>query len=144
VEIVLKKIFLFFEKRYLILVSICVVTPLGFWCKFYDGPGKLWFNNYGGGVLYEIFWCLVFFLIRPTKKNATRIAVAVLAVTCILETLQLWQPAFLQQIRATFAGKALLGTTFVWWDFPHYILGCLLAWLWMTWIVKLVGNTNPG
>jgi hypothetical protein len=37
----------------------------------------------------------------------------------------------LQQIRGTFIGGAVLGTTFVWLDFPHYILGCLLAWLWM-------------
>ena len=140
----MKKFFLFFEKRYFILASICVVTPLGFWCKFYDGPAEVWFNNYGGGVLYEIFWCLVFFLIRPTKKNATIIAVGVLVITCLLETMQLWHPAFLQQIRATFLGKALLGTTFVWWDFPHYILGCFLAWLWMIKISKLVGNTNQG
>jgi hypothetical protein len=45
--------------------------------------------------------------------------------------LQLWHPPFLTAIRATFIGKLLLGTTFAWWDFPHYLLGCVLGWLWL-------------
>jgi hypothetical protein len=55
--------------------------------------------------------------------------VAVFAVTCALEVLQLWHPAPLEAVRGTFLGRTLLGTTFVWWDFPHYALGCALgAW----------------
>ncbi|PMB33329.1 hypothetical protein CEN43_10430, partial [Fischerella thermalis BR2B] len=37
----------------------------------------------------------------------------------------------LEQIRATLVGKLLLGTTFAWWDFPHYVVGCFLGWLWL-------------
>lgn len=22
-------------------------------------------------------------------------------------------------------------STFSWWDFPHYVLGCILGWLWL-------------
>lgn len=127
----LKSVLLFPSRRKWTLMSLCVITPMGFLFKFYSGPLQMWFNNYGAGVLYEIFWCLFFFLVFSERKHITNIAVAVLIVTCILETLQLWHPGFLEDIRRTFAGKALLGTTFVWWDFPHYILGCLIGWFWM-------------
>jgi len=107
----------FLSRRWPVILSLCVITPAGFWCKVYTGPGDWWFNDYGGGVAYVIFWCLVVFFIRPEKKYTVKIAVWVFSITCALETLQLWQPPFLQQIRSTFPGKALLGTTFVWWVF---------------------------
>jgi hypothetical protein len=122
---------LFFLKRKWILLSLCVVTPTGFLFKNYSGPAAWWFNNYGAGVFYEVFWCLVVFFFLRSEKHTTHISVSVFVVTCLLETLQLWQPPFLQHLRSTFLGAALLGTTFVWWDFPHYLLGCLLGWLWM-------------
>jgi hypothetical protein len=87
-----------------ILLSLLVVTPLGFLSKLYAGPARGWFNNY---------------------------AVGVLATMSALEVLQPWPPGLLEQIRSTFLGQALLGTTFAWWDFPHYVLGCALGWLWM-------------
>lgn len=123
-------------------MSLCVITPLGFWFKVYDGPGRWWFNDYGGGVAYEIFWCLVVFFFWPKKKGAAKIALCVFVITCVLETLQLWHPSFLQQIRVTFLGKALLGTTFVWWDFPHYALGSFIGWLWMSYGVRLFSNAG--
>ena len=84
--------------------------------------------------MYEIFWCLVFFLVFPARKNVTRIAAVVLIVTCVLEVMQLSQPGFLQAIRSSYAGQALLGTTFVWWDFPHYVIGCFVGWVLMYWL----------
>ena len=126
------KVFIsFLLYRIRIILSLCLVVPLGFWFKLYDGPGAWWFNNYGAGVVYEIFWCLVMFLLWPKKRNVIRIAVAVFFLTCALEVLQLWHPGFLQGIRDTFLGAAMIGTTFTWWDFPHYALGCLIGWLWM-------------
>jgi len=113
------------------IFSLCVVVPMGFWFKLYNGPAAWWLNDYGAGIFYEIFWCLVLFLIQPSRANCTKIAVGVFAVTCVLEVLQLWHPAFLQQIRDNFIGAALLGSTFAWWDFPHYALGSLIGWLWM-------------
>ena len=127
----------FFLRRWWIVLSLCVITPLGFWFKAYNGPGRWWFYYYGGGVAYEIFWCLVVFFFWPKRKNAARIALCVFVITCALETLQLWHPALLQQIRSTFLGRALLGTTFVWWDFPHYALGSFVGWLWMSCIAEL-------
>ena len=101
-----------------------------------------WFRDYGGGVLYEIFWCLALFLFWPRKRNITKIALGVFAITCFLEVLQLWHPSFLQHIRSTFVGRTLIGTTFVWWDFPHYVLGCFIGWLWMKGIVRKIGEED--
>ena len=123
-----------------ILISLLIVTPTGFLFKLYFGPAQGWFRNYGAGVLYEIFWCLVFFYFWPRKEMITRIAVGVFLATCILEILQLWHPWFLEQIRSTFFGSALIGTTFVWWDFPYYALGSSLGWLWMHIIAKQSNN----
>jgi hypothetical protein len=129
----------FLLKRKWILFSLCIVTPAGFLFKFYARAGHRWFNDYGGGFLYEVFWCLVVFLFIPYRKYITQIALWVLIITCILETLQLWHPPFLQQIRSTFLGAALIGTTFVWWDFPYYVLGCIIGWVLMR---MLAGSTS--
>ena len=114
-----------------VLLSLCIVTPLGFWFWRYDGPGRWWFNYYGSSSLYEVFWCLVVFFFWPRRKNAAKIAVWVFVVTCVLEVLQLWEPMFLEKVRATFLGAAIIGTCFAWWQFPHYVLGGLIGWLWM-------------
>ena len=63
--------------------------------------------------------------------------ILLLVVTCALEVLQLWHPWFLEKVRSTFLGKALIGTTFVWWDFPHYFLGSLIGWVWLKRIFQL-------
>jgi hypothetical protein len=117
--------------RWRILLSLLVVTSMGFALKLYAGPGQAWVNNYAAGLVYEIFWCLALFFVWPHRSSTTRIALSVFLVTSLLEGLQLWHPWVLEQVRATFLGQALIGTTFSWCDFPHYVLGCGLGWLWM-------------
>jgi hypothetical protein len=114
-------------------VSLLIVTPLGFACKFYSGRGAWWFNDYAGGIMYEVFWCLAATFTWP-RASATSIAAWVLAITCSLEFLQLWHPRFLEIIRATFIGRTLIGTSFSWWDLPHYLLGCCAGWLWVRYL----------
>lgn len=116
--------------RFFTLICICMITPLGFYTKFYQGLGADWVNNSLGGVLYVIFWCLVVFLIYP-KGKPLPIALSVLAVTSILEILQLWHPAFLEICRKTFLGQTILGNSFCGDDFLYYIVGALAGWLWL-------------
>ncbi|ODS34777.1 MAG: hypothetical protein SCARUB_00037 [Candidatus Scalindua rubra] len=59
------------------------------------------------------------------RVSAFWVASSVLGITCFLEFLQLWHPPFLESIRSTFIGSVLIGTTFTWWDFPHYALVAL-------------------
>lgn len=127
-----------------VLIALLVITPLGFWFKLYTGPGRAWLNNSAAGTLYEVFWCLVVFFFWPCREFVTRIAVGVFVVTSLLEVLQLWHPWALEQIRATFLGRALIGTTFAWWDFPHYALGCALGWLGMRGALHIADASGLG
>lgn len=120
----------FFSDRLAWLMSIVVIVPLGLMIKFYRGPGQEWLNNSFGGVPYEIFWILLVLLIWP-QVSAVWASVGVCIATCLLEVLQLWQPPFLQAIRATLIGRLVLGNTFQWSDFPYYFMGSFLGWLWV-------------
>ena len=128
----------FFLKRQWIFLSLCIVATFGLWCEFYRGFNMRWFQDSGAGVMYEIFWCLAAFCFKPRKQSIAKITLVVFTITCFVEVSQLWHPWFLQQIRSTFLGNALLGNTFAWWDFPHYLLGCLIGWFWMLGIIKLM------
>jgi len=123
-----------------IIVSLLIVTPIGFLFKFYSGPTHWWFNDYGAGLLYVIFWIMVVSFFFPDRNWINRIPVLVLIVTCALEVLQLWHPWFLEKVRSYFIGRALIGTTFAWWDFPHYFLGSLIGWFWLKKIFQLNGK----
>ncbi|WP_420885439.1 DUF2809 domain-containing protein [Candidatus Scalindua japonica] len=118
--------------RFYSFILLLIITPSGLASKFYTGPCSWWFNYYAGGILYEMFWCFVVILFFP-YATAFWVTCSVFGATCLLECLQLWHPIFLEYIRSTFTGRTLIGTTFVWWDFPHYIIGCFASWL----IIKL-------
>ena len=117
------------KKRILTLISLLFIVPVGFYSKFYTGPAANWVNNSLGGFFYEIFWCLLAFLIFEGKPGI--IAGVVLIVTCCLECLQLWHPPFLEFLRSYFIGATILGSTFSWLDFPYYFAGSGIGWLWM-------------
>ncbi len=112
-------------------VSVLVIVPVGFYCKFYRGPAARWVNDSLAGVFYEIFWCLAGFLLWPGTKPGS-IAAVVLLCTCSLEFLQLWHPHFLEFLRSYFLGAAILGTSFVWSDFPYYFVGTGVGWFWIS------------
>lgn len=107
------------------LLYLTFITVLGFGFKYYPGPGHYWFNNYIAGVFYEIFWCLAIFLVFPKRENAFKIALLVFIITSLLEFLQLYNPPIIQAVRSTFVGRTLIGTTFSWWDFLYYGVGCV-------------------
>ena len=111
-------------------LALVGLAPLSLYTKVYAGPAAAWVNNSLGGVFYVLFWCLLVFWCLP-RVAPWRIALAVLAVTCLLEFLQLWHPPLLEWLRSFWFGQILLGTTFAWSDFPYYFIGAGLGWLWM-------------
>lgn len=113
-------------------LSIAFIVPFGLATKFYRGMGQAWLNDTFGGIPYEIFWMLLVALIWPRLRPIS-IALGVFWGTCILEFLQLWQPDWLQAVRATLPGRLVLGNAFTWMDFPYYAIGCLVGWLWLRW-----------
>ena len=118
----------FKRERIRILICLAITTPAGFliW-RFYRGPSDNWFWYYIPDVFYVIFWSLIFFFIWPGKTSVVRIPVIVFILTCILEFLQLYKPDFLEKIRSSLIGAALIGRDFVWLQFPYYILGTALS-----------------
>src|SRR3954469_7215078 len=94
------------------LVSLAIVAPAGLYSKrYYHGPADRFVHDSLGGVIYVILWCLVWATVRPAW-GAGRIAAGVLAVTCVLEFLQLWHPPLLEWLRSFFLGRAILGSYF--------------------------------
>ncbi len=104
-------------------LALAVVVPLGFATKLTDAELV---RGYLGGVLYVVFWILLVLLVRPRLRPGS-VAVVVFLATCALEAAQLWHPPWLERLRATFLGHALLGSTFSWWDFPCYAAGAALG-----------------
>lgn len=127
------------QQRKGTILSILIITPIGFASKFYCGPAAAWVNDSLGGTFYVIFWCLVAFLFFP-KSQPGKIAATVLITTGLLEFLQLWHPPILEWIRSYFIGATILGTSFVWSDFPYYFLGSGLGWLWLRWLAAKPGQ----
>lgn len=108
---------------------LALVTPLSLFLKYYNGPAAWWLNNWGSSFGYEIFFVLLVFLILPEPRLAVRIALAVCLSTVALEFVQLSRAPLLVWCRSFWLGRALLGTTFSWWDLPAYPLGSALGWL---------------
>ncbi len=120
-----------FSKQQLIMIfTLIVLTPLGFLTKAYHGFAAHWVNDSLSGLLYVMFWCFVGYLLCP-QCSVKKIAVTVFLLTSVLEIGQLWHPEFLEMLRATYLGKVVLGTTFVWSDFIYYAFGAFLGFLWM-------------
>ena len=113
------------NKRILFnLIALLIITPLGFFTKFYTGASSEWVNNSLGGVFYEIFWCLLIFMIF-IKFKPVLIATVVFLITCALEFTQLWKPEFLEILRENFLVRTVIGNSFSWSDFPYYIIGSI-------------------
>ena len=115
------------HKHILIATLVLIVlVPIGFYSKIYSGTGHEWINNKLGGVFYEIFWCLIFFILLP-KSKPLGIVLSVFIITCILEFVQLLNNEFLEIIRSNFIGQTIIGNSFTWNDFPYYMIGSALG-----------------
>ncbi|MBC8526182.1 MAG: DUF2809 domain-containing protein [Candidatus Cloacimonetes bacterium] len=124
------------SSQLLALIFLLIITPLGFATKFYNGIYANWVNNSLGGVFYEIFWCLVIFLIC-SKLSPFIIASIVFIITSLLEFTQLWNAPFLEIIRKNFIGRTLIGTSFTWTDFSYYLIGCIIGYFLLKLILKI-------
>ncbi|MCY6489559.1 ribosomal maturation YjgA family protein [Leptolyngbya sp. GGD] len=121
--------------RLAVLLTIIVIVPLGYFARFTAAlPG--WITDIAGSLAYQIFWMALVQFCFP-KLSIAKTAIAVFCFSCAIEFLQLWQPPFLQAIRATLPGRLVLGNTFVWSDFPPYAIGCFLGWLLLSGVRQL-------
>jgi hypothetical protein len=117
--------------------ALLLVVPAGLLAAEYDAAGRWWLNNPVASVCYEVFFVLLAFVVWPRRAAIARIPLAVLVATVGLEFLQLWHLSWLQAVRATWIGQAVLGDAFSWLDLPAYPLGCWCGWLLLRRIVRL-------
>jgi len=123
----------FWRYRTALFINLCVIIPLGYIIRFSQGPAPEWLNDACGSIAYEIFWILFVMLLFP-RLSLSRTAIAVFLATCGVEFLQLWHPPLLQAARATLVGRLVLGNTFSWADFPAYVVGSSLGWVWVRYL----------
>jgi glycopeptide antibiotics resistance protein len=116
------------KYRLALLIGMVLIIPLGYSVRFATGLGSPMFQDVFGSIAYQILLMFVVAFFSP-RMNLIKIAIGVFILSSAIEVLQLWQPPFLQAIRATWTGRVLLGNTFLWADFPPYGIGCFLGWL---------------
>ena len=109
---------------------LCLTIILGLGCKFYQGPGETWINQDLNGVFYVVCWGFLLAFLLP-RYTALILSLSACLLTCGIEFLQLWQPEWLQAIRAQLVGRLILGSHFAWWDFPYYIVGGLASYVFL-------------
>jgi hypothetical protein len=118
--------------RLIFFVNLLAIVPLGYIVRFSHILPE-YFHDAGGSIAYEIFWILLVLFIYPLA-NRRSTAIWVCLGSCAIELLQLYQPPWLQSLRATLPGRLVLGTSFAWSDFPAYFVGSYLGWLWVRWL----------
>lgn len=121
--------------RSIVLVNILAIVTLGYMVRFSPSLPE-YIRDPAGGIAYEMLWILVVIFIYP-RADRRLTAIWVCAVTCAIEFLQLYQPPWLQAIRATLPGRLLLGSTFLWSDLPVYSIGSYIGWLWVRMLDRL-------
>jgi len=84
------------------------------------------FGKYPGDALYAVMVYALVVLARPSRGVARSAALA-LAICFAIECLQLWQPPWLQAIRATRLGRLVLGSHFDAPDLLAYAIGVVAA-----------------
>jgi len=122
----------FFKERLILLIALMIITPIGFYTKFYGGFHAKWVNNKLCDVFYVTFWILFFKLIFK-KVNNIKISLIVFSITSLIDISQLWHPRFLEYIRTFFLGRTLLGSQFAHSDFLNYAIGAIIAYLILIW-----------
>jgi glycopeptide antibiotics resistance protein len=124
-----------YPYRSIVLVNILAIVPLGYIVRFSPSlPESI--RDPAGSIAYEMFWILTVIFFYP-RANRQLTAIWVCLGSCAIEFLQLYQPPWLQAIRATLPGRLVLGSTFLWSDLPVYFIGSYLGWLWIRWLDRL-------
>jgi hypothetical protein len=122
----------FYRQRLVFPINILAIVPLGYTIRFsHILPEYL--HHVAGDIAYEILLMLLGVWCYP-GANRRSISAWVFMVTCGIEFLKLYQAPWFQSIRTTLAGRLIFGSTFDWWNFGIYAIGCYLAWQWVRFI----------
>ncbi|MBN1466002.1 DUF2809 domain-containing protein [candidate division KSB1 bacterium] len=115
-----------FSRRISTILVLLILIPIGLATKFYHGPGSTWVQLYAGDIFYPMFWFFLGLLLFPRTRPLSMSAFVFIFSTAI-EFSQLFDGALLTQLRRSFLGRTLVGTSFAAQDILYYLIGCLLA-----------------
>jgi hypothetical protein len=125
----------------IIKLSLAIIlVPIGLLTKAYSGIGVEFIHNHLGGVIYVIFWILLFSFLFPTYSPC-KLTLWVFLVTCGIEFTQLINTSTLELLRRNFFFRALLGNTFNPFDFICYLVGALLGLVTVFVLENIFGKT---
>jgi hypothetical protein len=114
------------------ILSACGLVVLGLAIRWF-GSSTGWLNNYGGGIVYVWFWSVTVLAVWPYARTG-RVVGSVLGATCLVETMQLWHPPWLESIRASPFGSIFLGRTFDALDIVHYVVAAAIGYGALRWL----------
>jgi len=107
------------DRRISILICILAVVLCVAYAWFRKDLPE-WWRQSGGGIPYTLFFVTFFFALSPKRRLLKIVTCLAVGWSCAAEILQLWQPRWLVEFRATPFGAALLGSSFTWSDIPPY------------------------
>jgi len=114
------------KLRLLFFSTAVFITPVGFFTKFYLGPGSGWVQLYAGDIFYPVFWYFLFLTVFP-HFNYLLLAGINLIFDALIEFTQLINTPLLASIRKNFLGRTIIGSGFDKNDLIYYIAGNILA-----------------
>ena len=114
--------------RIIRVISVLFLFFLGIATKLYSGIYSEFIHNHLGGVIYVIFWILLFSIIFSKSSNL-KLSIWVFLATCAIEFTQLIHTPLLDGLREYFVIRALIGSTFNPFDFVWYLVGAILGYI---------------
>lgn len=117
-----------FTKRSVKILLALILIIIGILTKHYSGPYSGFVNNHLGGIIYVVFWILLFSIIFPDYP-LFKLVFLVLLFTCLIEFTQIIQNPFLSHLREYFIFRAIFGSTFNAIDYLYYIVGAIAGFI---------------
>ncbi len=120
----------FVARQALVFASLVATLALGIGSQVYDGPGARFVARDVSAAIYALAWCfgLALMLWRWPPRA---VGVGALAVCFAVELSQLWHPHWLEVGRATWPGRLVLGSTFMWSDLAWSVVGVGVGLIWL-------------
>ncbi len=114
------------RTRLLAAGSALVTIPLGLGSRRFAAHLPSFVADYAGDALYATLMCSLLRFVCPRARSLW-IGLGAFALSALVEVSQALHVGVLDAARATRLGRLVLGTTFVWSDFPCYAAGALLG-----------------
>jgi hypothetical protein len=114
------------RSRCWLVIGLVAVIALGLASRKFPAMLPAFLGKHPGDALWAlmVFLGLAFCQPRAATRN---IAALAFTLSCLVEFSQLYQTAWLNEIRGTVLGHLVLGSTFTWFDIAAYAVGIVIG-----------------